>query len=372
MPILFSNTASSLLNTTIGSGDTSIELVAGFGARFPNPGAGEFFYITLEDDQGNFEVCRCTSRSNDLLTVVRGVDNTVAQAFTQNVTRVELRVVAVVMEGLLQTAGGTMTGNVDFAQNNLTDAVLNGPNTQITNGEIVGVPIRGDAGVTTNELVVPSGGGTPTVGGSNILVSGDDIVAELDVAGVITFDSATIGVVVPAAAYLRVAGATPANYGEFAHDDTTLSLSGNNTATLSVSGFSTSIELSAPVVDMLGSDLARAEFIDFTVARQLVSSSATVAIDYELGSYVELSMTSDITTFSITNVPASARFATLRLKIQQDGTGGRGVTWPVSYNWPGGNAPDISAGTANQIDFVDLWTDDGGTTWYGAFNRAWS
>lgn len=366
MTILFSNAASSLLNTSISAVDTSIELATGFGARFPNPGAGEFFYITLEDDQGNFEVCQCTARVNDLLTVVRGVDNTVAQAFTQNVTRVELRLVAVVMESLLQTTGGTLTGDVNVNQNNLVDATLSGVNTQILAGEIVGVPLRGATGDASNEIVVPPAGAAPTIGGAAILKSGDDIVAELDVAGTITLDSATVGVIVPGSAFHRVAGATAANYAQWVHDNTDLTLSFANTVNYQITGVSKVILQGGTIaLDLTRGELQSANITNYEINAQTVAAAASTTVDYTAGSYVTLTMGASITTFAISNPPAS-NLATVRLKIVQDGTGGRTITWPAGYNWPAGVAPTLSTG-ANAVDFIDLWTDDGGTTWYGAF-----
>jgi hypothetical protein len=48
--ILFSNTASSLLNTSINASVLTIELEAGFGSRFPSPSGAQYMLVTLEDD----------------------------------------------------------------------------------------------------------------------------------------------------------------------------------------------------------------------------------------------------------------------------------------------------------------------------------
>jgi hypothetical protein len=371
--IIFSNNATSLLNTSISNSDTTIELAAGFGARFPSPGGSQYFMATLEDDQGNFEVVRCDSRTGDLLTVVRGQDNTTGQAFTQNVTRVELRLVAGVMSSFLQLTGGVMAGNIDMAGNDVVDAVLSGASTQITNGEIVGVPVRGDAGVTTNELDVPTGGGRATLGGSAVLVTGDDIVAELDTAGVIILDSATVGVRIPANAYLRIEGSTTVEYLQLDHDDTDVNLVANNAADLNVSGFTGDIVIAAGIdLDMTGNDILQAVIVDFQFKAQTVSASATTNVDYELGSYVTLDMDQTITNLNITNPPAT-QYAAVRFKIVQDPTGSWLISnWPAGTTWSGGNPPTLPT-AANSVFFVDLWTDDGGTSWYGGFSTAaWS
>lgn len=61
------------------------------GDRFPNASEGvTWFFVTLEDDEGNIEICKCNARNGDTLTVQRGWDNTTARAFMQG-TKVELR-----------------------------------------------------------------------------------------------------------------------------------------------------------------------------------------------------------------------------------------------------------------------------------------
>lgn len=46
-------------------------------------------------------------------------------------------------------------------------------------GEIVGVPLRGDAAASVNEIDVPSGGGRATAGGAEIRVAGDDLTGDV-------------------------------------------------------------------------------------------------------------------------------------------------------------------------------------------------
>ena len=170
---LFTNYATSLLAATITDVDTVIQLGVGDGPLFPAPSGDQFFYATLHDDSGSTEVVRCTDRSGDLLTVVRGQDNTTAQAFTLGVTRVELRIVAATVEGLLQKNGGVMSGDIDLDGNSLIDGVLTGPLAQMVGGELVGTPMRGAAGVSSNELLVPVAPGRATIGGVEIVIDTD-------------------------------------------------------------------------------------------------------------------------------------------------------------------------------------------------------
>lgn len=53
------------------------------------------------------------------------------------------------------------------------------------------------------------------------------------------------------------------------------------------------------------------------------------------------------------------------LRIAQDGTGGRTVTWPGNITWPGGSAPTLSPG-ANKVDIFLLTCTDAGTPAFDA------
>jgi hypothetical protein len=93
MAILVSNNASAAIALSITASDTSIILAAGQGSEFPSPGASDYFYATLVDSSNNIEIVKCTSRSADTLTVLRGQDNTAARSFTAG-SLMELRIVA--------------------------------------------------------------------------------------------------------------------------------------------------------------------------------------------------------------------------------------------------------------------------------------
>jgi hypothetical protein len=118
MGLKVTNNAFGTLNASINSSATTIVLVAGQGARFPTLSAGDYFYATLIDTSNNLEIVKCTARSTDTLTVVRGQDSTTARAYATN-DRFELRPTAVMFtelitkaEGALPAAGGTATGAI--------------------------------------------------------------------------------------------------------------------------------------------------------------------------------------------------------------------------------------------------------------------
>lgn len=173
---LFSNNGSAFLAASISDADLTIQVANGYGALYPNPGDDEFFLVTIENEDGDIEIVKITSRASDLLTVPpggRGWEGTSAQSWTNGQARVECRITAGTLEEFIQRAGDVMEGDLDLDDNELQNAQLTGTGTKILAGEIVNVPMRGVSGDSSNELAVPTDGGRATAGGAAILVSGD-------------------------------------------------------------------------------------------------------------------------------------------------------------------------------------------------------
>lgn len=98
------------------------------------------------------------------------------------------------------------------------------------------------------------------------------------------------------------------------------------------------------------------------------NTSTTETIDLENGNVHRIVLDADCTlTFS--NPPASGTYGEFRLIVIQDGTGSRTITWPASVDWPFGSEVTLSTG-ANDVDILDFFTLDGGTTWYGLLSAA--
>lgn len=119
MAQLFANNAKTTLLTAIASsGTTSVVVASGKGALFPNPSSPDFFLVTL-DDGTNVEICKCTARSTDTLTVVRGQEGTTAQSSFAGGTKVESRATKETLDRLLGlrvqavSSSSTVTPNAD-------------------------------------------------------------------------------------------------------------------------------------------------------------------------------------------------------------------------------------------------------------------
>jgi len=89
--VLLRNNAETTLATALGSSALGMTVVNG--GRFPQPGVGEYFYVTITAPSGLFEIVKVTSRTGDALGIVRAQAGTAALDFIAG-SRVELRVTA--------------------------------------------------------------------------------------------------------------------------------------------------------------------------------------------------------------------------------------------------------------------------------------
>ena len=103
MTQMYANNAYSVLNGGINDSTTSIALSAGTGARFPTPTGGDYFLLTLigltGTSESSWEIVKVTTRSTDLLTVVRAQEGTAAASWLSG-TRGELRITNATFTGL--------------------------------------------------------------------------------------------------------------------------------------------------------------------------------------------------------------------------------------------------------------------------------
>ena len=117
-------------------------------------------------------------------------------------------------------------------------------------------------------------------------------------------------------------------------------------------------------VRLADSAINRVRIDDYSITFQdHGNTGATETIDLTNGNVHEITLDQN-TTLTFSNPPGSGTYGELRLIVIQDATGSRTITWPASVDWSGGSAPTLSAG-ASDVDILDFFTVDGGTTWYG-------
>lgn len=179
MTILFTNNGTSTLGAFISASDTTMTLASGAGGRFPSPGAGDYFFLTLTNpsQEVEWEIVKVTARNSDVLTIERGQDGTVAKSWAFG-DLVELRI----------TKAGIDAIKTDTLTN---PAILGSPTEQvyaITGTSPVLSPNNGSIQTWTLTLGA-SGTSTPTIGAWN---AGQSMTLMIDDGGGYAIDWATV------------------------------------------------------------------------------------------------------------------------------------------------------------------------------------
>ena len=119
--------------------------------------------------------------------------------------------------------------------------------------------------------------------------------------------------------------------------------------------------------------LIRAEIKDFSLTVNQVSSvSGTLTIDLEDGNSFHTLLTENISTMTVTGVPATAKGASFELEITQDGAGGGfTVATPTGTIIPGAGSYLMSAGN-DAVDDLTFRSRDNGTIWKLDFSQAYA
>jgi len=90
--------------------------------------------------------------------------------------------------------------------------------------------------------------------------------------------------------------------------------------------------------------------------------TGSVSVDLSTGNVFTGTLTGNVT-LSYTGLPASGKVVEFELRLLQDSTGGRTVTWPSNGKWPGG-AVFVLTTDANALDYVGVSIDSAGN-WTG-------
>lgn len=141
---LFSNNATTTLAQSVSATATVLNVASGDGALFPSPASGQAFAVTLVDAATGLtnEICYCTSRSGDQLTVTRGQEGTNATSWLAGDTCANY-ITADVMESWLQESD--LNGYA-------TEVWANSKYIQIATGNTDYSPLQGGVNKTSGEM----------------------------------------------------------------------------------------------------------------------------------------------------------------------------------------------------------------------------
>jgi hypothetical protein len=100
MGIKLTNNATALVSLSVSSTQTSLTVTTGKGSLFPILGSGDYFFATLSDVNNNFEIVKVTARTDDVMTMVRAQESTMAIPFPAN-SRFEHRITAATVQAII-------------------------------------------------------------------------------------------------------------------------------------------------------------------------------------------------------------------------------------------------------------------------------
>ena len=290
MAIKFANNAYSTLASSITNSATSITLTTGEGARFPSFSAPDYFLATLLDSSNNLEIVKCTTRSTDVLTVVRAQESTTGRAYATG-DRIELRITAGVLDALYDdTTIGGATG-ADFNDN-----------VKLRWGTGNDLEIYHDA---SHSYITDGGTGNLKIGGSQVDIVGTaETMATFVDDGAVTLYHNNVAKVATTANGITVTGtaiATTSTAGSQA-GNVTLDFAANQNFVLTMTG---DVTLVNPTTEQVGQSGFIAFVQDGTGSRLLI----TTATDYETvgGTAITLTTTASATDIVPYLVVASGR-----------------------------------------------------------------
>jgi len=106
-------------------------------------------------------------------------------------------------------------------------------------------------------------------------------------------------------------------------------------------------------------DIQAIKVASFNAEHDNGNSGATPTVNWNNGQKQRITMTASATMAFV----APPGPCNVLIKIIQDGTGGRTITWPGTVRWPSAVSPPIQSGGANAIHIVAFYFD--GTNYYG-------
>ena len=157
--MLFANNAATTLASGITNTATSLTVATGTGALFPSPSGSTYFYMTLANTAGTVEIVKCTARSTDTFTIVRGQDGTLAVAWNSG-DKVEQRVVAADLNNFGQLDSANTWAQAQTFSSGLSGALTGNVtgNVSGTAASITGVNAIAQGGTNNGSLAVTAGG----------------------------------------------------------------------------------------------------------------------------------------------------------------------------------------------------------------------
>jgi hypothetical protein len=106
-----------------------------------------------------------------------------------------------------------------------------------------------------------------------------------------------------------------------------------------------------------------------TTSVVITFSATAMTVNCALSNVFKTTFTANVTTAPTVSTPSDGQ--TIRWFITQDATGGRTMTWPTSFKWPGGTKGVLST-APNAVDMLEATFVAATSSWYATLTKAFS
>lgn len=105
-----------------------------------------------------------------------------------------------------------------------------------------------------------------------------------------------------------------------------------------------------------------------TLSENAVSFSNSITIDASTGHLFAFTATSNFTLNNLSNAPAAGNGQTIQIKISQDATGGRVITYGAAFKFATGSSSSLSI-AANAVDILTCTYFSSTSSWYCVLSK---
>lgn len=125
---------------------------------------------------------------------------------------------------------------------------------------------------------------------------------------------------------------------------------------------------------VLSGDLAlapNAAAVGAVAVSPAASAAGVVPLDLSLASMFTLTLSENVTGWTITNAPPVGNGGTYLVRIIQNASAAKTITWPSSFKWAGTTKPAASTGL-NAVDMLRITTFDAGASYEAEYFKAFA
>lgn len=116
-----------------------------------------------------------------------------------------------------------------------------------------------------------------------------------------------------------------------------------------------------PATNVTGSGSGAEGATAINLSTSPIITNGVLTLDLTTYTVFEVNLLQNISSISVTNIPAAGIMASFMIIFTGDGTA-RSIVWPSSFKWPNNVAPSVTS-TLNKKDAYVFFSTTGGNEW---------